>query len=72
MEVIIKLDKLLKEKNMSQREFAKITGIRHPTISAMCNNTAQQIPIKNIKSICKVLEIDDLNELITIEKDSQN
>jgi putative transcriptional regulator len=54
--VIIKLESLLKEKEMSQRELSRQTGIRHPTISEMCLNTSKSLPVENLNRICDVLE----------------
>jgi putative transcriptional regulator len=56
MPIIIKFAGLLEKHNLSHRKFAKITGIRHPTISAMCNNEVKQIPLENLDTICKYFD----------------
>jgi putative transcriptional regulator len=63
--IIVKLAQVLEERNISHREFSRLTGIRHPTISAMCNNTVKHIPLENLFSICTFLdcEITDILEL---------
>jgi putative transcriptional regulator len=65
MKVIIKLNSLLEDKGYSHRELARLTGIRHPSISEMCNNTTKRIPLDNLAKICEVLncEITDILEL---------
>jgi putative transcriptional regulator len=65
MYIYINLGKKLEEKGISHREFARRTGIRHPTISALCNNTVKQVPLENLVAICVELECDpgDLLEL---------
>ncbi|MCM3598712.1 helix-turn-helix transcriptional regulator [Metabacillus idriensis] len=67
MYIYINLGKKLDEKGMSHREFAKRTGVRHPTISALCNNTVKHIPLENLAAICRELECEpgDLLELKT-------
>ncbi|MEK4247579.1 helix-turn-helix transcriptional regulator [Psychrobacillus sp. FSL K6-2684] len=69
MYIKINLDKILKDKNLSHREFARITGIRHPSISEMCNNTTKRIPIDNLAKICEALEC-DISDILELKKES--
>jgi putative transcriptional regulator len=66
MKIRIKLAAMLDEKKISHREFSRMTGVRHPTISDMCNNQVKQIPLDNLAKICGVLEcqITDILELV--------
>lgn len=66
--IIIKLGQLLKEKNMSQRELSRLTGIRQPTISEMCLNRSKSLPVENLDLICEVLDCDP-HELIERKKE---
>jgi len=50
-----RLKVLLAEHEMTQKQLAEITGIRPPTISAICTNTAKQIPVTVIERICHAL-----------------
>ncbi len=63
--VNVKLNTILEERNISHREFGRMTGIRHPTISDLSNNNSKQISFKNLYKICKALdcEITDILEL---------
>jgi putative transcriptional regulator len=65
MNVIIKLDNLLQERNMSQHELARLTGIRQPSINEMCRNQTIRLPLNNLAKICEVLycDIPDILEL---------
>jgi putative transcriptional regulator len=65
--IIIKLDDLLKKKGMSQRELARLSKIRHPTISEMCLNKSKSLPVNNLDAICKILDC-DLTEIIEYKK----
>lgn len=67
--IIIKLDALLKEKGISQRELSRQTGIRHPTISEMCLNKSKSLPVMNLDTICKILEC-NLTDIIEYKKDN--
>ena len=55
MPVKFKLKVLLAEKNMTQKELAQKTGIRPPTISAICTGSVKQFPVGAIEKICAVL-----------------
>ena len=61
----MKLNKL----NKTQKELAERTGIRPPTISAICNNSAKHLPIDALDKICEVLDCQpsDLMEYIKTE-----
>ena len=52
---ILDLKKELEKKRITQKELAKITGIRFPTISEYCNNSWKTISRSNIKKISKTL-----------------
>lgn len=53
--VKFKLKKLLAMSEITQKKLSEITGIRPPTISAICNNSAKQIPVGVIEKICVAL-----------------
>ena len=55
MAIAIKLKRALALVEMSQKELADKTGIRPPTISALCTNSAKHIPIDVLDKICTVL-----------------
>lgn len=54
--IVCKLKVLLAERNMTQKELAERTGIRPPTVSALCVNTAKEIPVYALDRICDVLQ----------------
>ncbi len=56
MSIKFNLKKLLALKEMTQKELSEITGIRPPTISAICNNSIKEVPVGVIEKICKALE----------------
>lgn len=67
MAVHTNLQKLLDQKGMSQRELAKVTGIKHPTINKMCQNTLLHFPLDSLDIICEVLEC-EISDVLTREK----
>lgn len=68
MKVNIKLAELLKAKGISHRELARRTGIRHPTISEMCNNQIERLPLKNLAAICQELDC-EITDILELEKE---
>jgi len=66
--IIIKLNDILKQRNISHRELSRLTGIRQPTISEMCANKSKSLPVENLDMICNTLEC-DLTDIIEHKKD---
>jgi putative transcriptional regulator len=66
MKLRIKLDEVLKDRNMSQKELARLTGIRPAAISELYNNQRKSINREHIEKIAAALDISDISELITI------
>ena len=58
---------MLAKREMTQKELAERTGIRPPTISAICLGTVKQLPIDALNKICDVLDCQpaDLMEYIS-------
>lgn len=55
MSIRYHLKALLADANMTQKELAEVTGIRPPTISALCLGKVKQLPIGVLEKICTVL-----------------
>ncbi|WP_423410238.1 helix-turn-helix domain-containing protein [Heyndrickxia sp. MSNUG] len=65
--ILITLDKVLAEKNKTQKELAEITGIRPAAISELYNNQRKSINKEHLEKIADALGIEDIRELIAIE-----
>ncbi len=50
-----KVKVMLAMRNMTQKDLAEQTGIRPPTVSAICTGKVKQLPIDALDKICKVL-----------------
>ena len=44
---------LLAINEMTQKELAEKTGIRPPTVSAICTGTVKHLPIEALNRICR-------------------
>lgn len=62
-----KLGDILTERDISQKEFAKMTGLREATISEFLNMRRLNINISHLTIIMSTLEIYDIKEIIDIE-----
>ena len=47
---------LLAMHDMTQIQLSEITGVRQPTISAICTGSAKHLPVDVIEKICKALD----------------
>lgn len=56
MSIRYHLKALLADANMTQKELAEATGVRPPTISAICLGTVKQLPVGVLEKICAVLK----------------
>lgn len=56
MPLKFKLKVLLAMKGMTQKKLAELTGIRPPTISAICTNSIKELPVGVIERICQALD----------------
>ena len=56
---------------MTQKELAKRTGIRPPTVSAICTGAVKHLPVEALNKICDVLNCQpgDLMEFIPDNKE---
>jgi putative transcriptional regulator len=66
MPISIKLKEILKERDLSQRELARMTGLRPNTISHLCSDNVDRVYLSTLETVCKVLDI-DIQELIEVE-----
>lgn len=62
------INELLYKHDISINQLHLITGIRRATLSEIANGKRQRIQLEHIEKIADALNIDDINEIITIEK----
>ena len=51
-----KVKVMLALRNMTQKELAERTGIRPPTVSAICTGAVKHLPVEALEKICDVLD----------------
>ncbi len=47
---------MLAKREMTQKELAERTGIRPPTVSAICTGSVKHLPVDALDKICAVLD----------------
>jgi putative transcriptional regulator len=66
MPIRVRLKEILEDRGMSQRELARLTGLRPNTINHLCSNTATSVYFETLEVICKTLNI-EIQELLELE-----
>ncbi|AIM17288.1 DNA-binding protein [Bacillus sp. X1(2014)] len=69
MKLYVRLTEVLKERGMTQKELAELTGIRAAGISELANNQRKSINREHLEKIAAVLNITDISELIEFKKE---
>ena len=62
---------MLALREMTQKELAEKTGVRPPTVSAICTGTAKHIPVNVLDSFCSVLNCQPGDILEYVEDDGR-
>lgn len=63
---------MLAIRNMTQKELAEKTGIRPPTVSAICTGSVKHLPIDALDKICTVLDCQPADLMEFVKEDSVN
>lgn len=65
----IRLEEVLREREMTQKDLHELTGIRPAAISALTRGVIERVNIDHIVRIANALEITDIRELLTFEEE---
>lgn len=68
-----RLKVILAREEMTQKELADKTGVRLPTISALCTGSIKHVPVDVLNKVCTVLNCQpaDLMEFIPDKEEPQ-
>lgn len=67
--VKIKLADLMRKHDLTQAELAELSGVRQAAISHLSRGFVSRISIEHIEKLAEALEIDDIREIIDLEKE---
>lgn len=62
--LILKIEEIMKEKNLNTSNLSEMTGIRWNTVNDMVKNTAKHWVPENLEKIMDALDIEDMSDLI--------
>jgi putative transcriptional regulator len=65
MAIKLRLQEILDERGMSQRQLAKQMNVRPNTINHLCSDKVNAIYLSNLELICKTLSI-HISDLVVI------
>ena len=65
--ITIKLDVILKTRNMKQSQLAELAEIRPNAISNLCRGYVDRLSIEHLEKICHALELSSISELIELD-----
>ncbi|TFJ92122.1 helix-turn-helix domain-containing protein [Lentibacillus salicampi] len=68
VKVEIRLNELLSQYDLSMHQLHLLTGIRRATLSELANGKRERIQFEHIEKIANALEIDDINEIVTLKE----
>ncbi|MEF3305342.1 helix-turn-helix domain-containing protein [Paenibacillus sp. GYB003] len=63
----IRLKEILRERKMTQRQLAELTGLRPSTISSLCKNQVDRIYLTTLAIICAKLDL-SIDQLLIMQK----
>lgn len=64
----LRINEAMQRRGMTQIQLSELSGVRQAAISEMSRNIREQVNIRNLEKIADALGIDDIGELIHIEK----
>ncbi|BFH16356.1 helix-turn-helix transcriptional regulator [Paenibacillus melissococcoides] len=67
----LKLDEILKQRDISMYKLHQMTGIRPNTVSDLVNNKAKQWSPEALNTIFKALELESIHDLIEFVEDEK-
>jgi DNA-binding Xre family transcriptional regulator len=69
MKIYIRLQEILNEREMKQKDLSELTNIRTATISEICNNQRSSINRNHLEKIAEKLKIQEIGELMVLIDD---
>ena len=65
----VKLKEVLEERNMTQGELVKLTGLRQAVVSELVHNQRLSLKKEHITKICEALGINKIEDIIELVND---
>ncbi|MED4892703.1 MULTISPECIES: helix-turn-helix domain-containing protein [Heyndrickxia] len=68
MKLVVRLDRVLSDRNLTQKELAEMTGLRPASISELYNNQRKSLNREHIEKIAEALNIKNISELVELKE----
>lgn len=65
--IVFRIHELLNKHNMSMRELGRLSDIDISKLSPLINGKRKRVDLGHLQRIAEALDIDDMNEIMTIE-----
>ncbi|MFB5761136.1 helix-turn-helix domain-containing protein [Paenibacillus medicaginis] len=69
--IIIKVQDLIDERGLSQKQLAEMTGLRRAAVSEICNNLRTSINREHLEKIAEALNLSNINQLIELKVEQE-
>lgn len=67
-----KVKVMLAMRDMTQKQLAEKTGIRPPTVSAICTGAVKHLPVDALDKICDVLDCQPADLMEYVKEPAEN
>ncbi len=64
--IVVKINDLIRKEDISLRKLGRLADIDISPLSRLANNEKQRIDLGHLQRIAEALDIDDINEILTI------
>lgn len=64
----LRVNEILKEREMSQKALCELSGLSPTTVSEMCRGVRTAVNLKHLETLIDALEIEDFNQILERDK----
>lgn len=64
----LRINEILKEREMSQKALCELSGLRPTTVSEMCRGVRTTVNLQHLETLIDTLEIEDFNQILKRDK----
>lgn len=69
--IVVHIQELIEQENISLRELGRQADVQISALSPLANGKKQRIDLGHLKRIAEALDINDMNEIISIENEDE-
>ncbi len=69
--IVVHIQELIKQENISLRELGRQADVQISALSPLASGKKQRVDLGHLKRIAEALDINDMNEIISIENEEE-